>query len=221
MIGATASTTRLVVVRHGEANGNREFRYLGSTDEPLTARGQEQAAELAQALAAFHLEAIYASPLLRAVATARAVAEMARLEVRIEEDLRESTYGDWEGLTRGEVAARDADLLRRWESDPDVAPPGAGESLRDTQRRIAACADRLARAHPGATLGLVSHVGPVKALVCHALGIGPEGARRMWLDPASVSIVEWPCAPGGRTMVRLYNATPNPAGRGHWLASRR
>jgi broad specificity phosphatase PhoE len=218
---ATALTTRLVLVRHGEANGNREFRYLGSTDEPLTARGQEQAAAVARALAPFRLEAIYASPLQRAVATAQAIAAAARLEVRIEAELRESAYGDWEGLTRGEVAARDANLLRRWESDPDVAPPGAGESLRDTQRRIAACADRLAQLHAGATLALVSHVGPVKALVCHALGIGPEGARRMWLDPASVSIVEWPCAPGGRAMVRLYNATPNPAERGHWLASGR
>jgi ribonuclease H / adenosylcobalamin/alpha-ribazole phosphatase len=219
-VSATApeGLTRLALVRHGETSGNREMRYLGSTDQPLTDRGRTQADEVAWALTAYPLQAVYTSPLARAAATAEAIARMAKLEVRIEPGLRETDYGDWEGLTRAEALARDGERLRQWEADPDVAPLGGGESLRQTQHRVAACVDQLALAHPGLTLALVTHVGPVKGLVCRALGLGPEGARRMWLDPASITIVDWPASRGGQAILRLYNVTSHLAEGARWLA---
>jgi broad specificity phosphatase PhoE len=224
-VSATSATSaqvaegvaRLVLVRHGEAGGNRELRYLGSTDAPLTERGRAQAEHVARALVAFRLDAVYASPLARAMETAEAIARAAGLAARIEPDLRESAYGAWEGLTRAEVLAREPDLLRAWEADPDVAPPGGGESLGATQRRVVACAGALAMRHPGATVALVSHVGPVKALVCHALGLGPQGARRMWLDPASITVLDWPLAPGRTGPLRLYNATGHLPDGVRWM----
>lgn len=218
MSGALPATkARLVLARHGEAGGNRELRYLGDSDVPLTAHGQEQAEQLARALAAFRLDAIYTSPLARAAETAHAIGRVAGLTPRVEPDLRESAYGAWEGLTRAEVLARDAETLRRWEADPDVAPPGGGESLRATQRRVVACVAALAARHPGATLALVSHVGPVKALVCHALGLGPEGARRMWLDPATITVLDWPVTPGHPAALRLYNDFAHLTDGVRWL----
>jgi probable phosphoglycerate mutase len=208
--------TRLVLVRHGEASGNREMRYLGATDAPLTVRGRAQAAEVARAAAAFGLAAVYASPLRRARETAEAIAAAAGLELTVEPELRETDYGEWEGLTRREAMERAPELLRRWEADPEAAPPG-GESLAATLARVAACADALAARHAGGTLALVSHVGPIKALVCAALGLDAGGARRMWLDPASLSVVEWPAEPGRVAALRVFNASGHLSEGVRWM----
>lgn len=211
------TAVRLILVRHGEAGGNREMRYLGSSDVRLTERGRAQAEQLARTLVAFRLDAIYTSPLLRAAETAHIVSREAGHAPRVEPDLRESAYGAWEGLTRAEALASAPELLRRWETDPDVAPPDGGESLRATQRRVVSCVEAFAARHPGATLALVSHVGPIKSLVCQALGLGPEGARRMWLDPATITVLDWPVTPGQPAALRLYNAFAHLAEGVRWL----
>jgi probable phosphoglycerate mutase len=75
--------------------------------------------------------------------------------------------GTWEGLRRAEILARSADAAARhhqWEADPTCAPPG-GESLAAVQARVVACVRDLAERHAGAAVVLVSHVGPIKALV--------------------------------------------------------
>ena len=190
--------TRFVLLRHGQAEGNRELRYLGATDAPLTELGHEQARRLAVALQPFALAAIYSSPLARARDTARALAEIRGLPVTIRNDLREMDFGAWEGRTRASVLAEYSDLLADWETSAEVAPPG-GESLVAVVARVVACADALAAAHPGQTVALVSHVGPIKALVCAALGLPPAGMQRMWLDPASYCIVDWLPLPAATT----------------------
>ena len=225
---------RLVLLRHGEAEGNRELRYLGSGaagDVALTARGAAQARQAAQALAGYPLVAIYASPLRRAWLTANALADATGLAPQPAPDLREQDYGAWEGLTRAEAQARNPALHAAWEAGDDGAPPG-GESQSQLRARVVACADALAARHlaspptppqspaspsgqaqagavadtrslaspdtpiaPTPMIALVSHVGPIKALIAAALGLAPAEARRllarMWLDPASVCVVDW------------------------------
>lgn len=214
----SAHTTRFVLIRHGEAEGNRELRYLGSTDAPLTAVGQMQAAQLAQAATAYRVAAIYTSPLARARQTADAVAAATGLALVEEVELREATFGDWENRTRAEVLASDPELLTSWERSDVLAPPH-GESLAQVQKRIVACADALAGAHPGQSIALVSHVGPIKALVCATLGLPPLGARRMWLDPASLCVVDW--RPGeeryGQGTLRVFNAVAHLDPPVRWL----
>lgn len=198
--------TRFILVRHGEAEGNRELRYLGASDVALTAQGRQQAFVLAQALRALPLRAIYSSPLVRARDTAAAVAVEIGLDVVVCVDLRESDYGAWERLTRAEAQTRDATRLAAWEAGEDVTPPD-GERLADVQVRVVACADALTAHHPGQTVVVVSHVGPIKALACAALGLPPTAAHRMWLDPASISIVDWRRAEDGRVsgILRGFN----------------
>lgn len=203
---------RLVLARHGEARGNRELRYLGGrTDAPLTPRGEEQAHLLAAALAQFPAAAIYSSPLRRAHDTATAVAAALGLAVSVEEALREQDFGAWENLTRAEVQARDPARLAAWEAGAEMAPEG-GETPYALRERVVACANDLAVRYPGATLVLASHVGPIKALVCATLGLPPSGAFRMWLDPASYSVVDWRPDPDGTGLLRVFNATAHLAG---------
>lgn len=215
MSAPKAPAARLVLARHGEALGNRELRYLGGrTDAPLTARGEEQARLLAAALAGTGVSAvaIYSSPLRRAHDTATAIGAALGLPVNVDEALREQYFGAWENLTRAEVLARDPGGLAAWEAGAESAPEG-GEAPSALRARVAACADALAARHPGATIVLASHVGPIKALICAALGLPPAGAFRMWLDPASYSVVDWRPGPNaaGTGLLRAFNATAHLA----------
>src|SRR5258706_576379 len=153
---------RFVLVRHGEASGNREMRYLGATDAPLPERGQAEARQLPSALALYRPAALYTSPLLRARQTAQAVAAVLGLAVVADPRLREEDFGAWENRTRAEVQAADPQRLAAWEAGATIAPPG-GESLAAVRERGAEGADALARGHSGRTGLLATQVGPLQA----------------------------------------------------------
>lgn len=204
---------RLFLVRHGEVPANRELRYVGSRDEPLADSGVKQAESLAAALAPLPVAAVYASPLRRAAETGRRIAEAREVPLVLETRLREQAFGLWEGLTRAEVLAQDRDRLLSWEADLGTAPPG-GESLESVQERVLSLVDDLARERSGEWIALVSHVGPIKALLCTALGSPLATARRMFLDPGTLSVVDW----GERPVVRLFNAQAHLGwGAARWM----
>ena len=184
------STTRIILVRHGETAANREFRYIGTRDDALTEHGQTQARHIAEALSLLPVAAVYSSPRRRAYETALPVASRHGLTVQVVDDLREGDFGRWEGLSRAEVMAQDAEHLRAWERDTSLAPPD-GESLDAMQQRVSAVIAKLVQAHPEQTIVLVSHVGPVKAVLCTALGVPASTAFRIFLDPATISVVDW------------------------------
>jgi broad specificity phosphatase PhoE len=200
----TRSSVRLFLIRHGETASNREMRYLGERDEELAESGRAQAEGLAEALRGMPLVAVYASPLCRAEETARRIAGRVGAPLCREPRLREQRFGEWEGMTRAEVIGRGEQArveMLRWESDPGSAPPG-GESLEVVRERVLACVGELVAGHRGQWIALVSHVGPIKALMCAALGVPLAAARRMFLDPGTLSIVDW----GDPPVVRLFNA---------------
>ncbi|HKW23703.1 MAG TPA: histidine phosphatase family protein, partial [Ktedonobacterales bacterium] len=103
---AAPPAVRLILARHGEAEGSREYRFNGSSDVPLTPHGVAQARLVADALYSLAPVAIYASPLARARATAEAIATRANLTVEIQPNLREQSYGSWERLTADEARQR-------------------------------------------------------------------------------------------------------------------
>lgn len=199
-----SAPVRLFLVRHGEVGANVELRYLGHRDDPLSERGAWQAVQLAQAFVALPVKAIYTSPLRRAADTAAEIGRVHQLPVQVDERLREAGFGNWEGATRAEVLARspeDGALLAAWEGDPGVAPPG-GESLQAIQTRVLTFVQEVAAGRPGEDIVLVSHVGPIKAILCAALQVPLTTARHLFLDPATISVVDWAAQP----VVRLFNA---------------
>ena len=199
-------TTRLFLIRHGETLANREFRYIGARDDALSESGERQAEQLAAALATLPLSAIYSSPLQRACKTALAIATAHQCEVQVASELRECDFGAWEGRTRAEVLAgnpEDVQRLQAWERDPATAPPG-GESFAAMQQRVCAFVEQLTQKHPDQSLALVSHVGPIKVLLASALDAPLSASFRIFLDPATISVIDW--QPGGRALVRLVNS---------------
>jgi probable phosphoglycerate mutase len=185
---------------------NREYRYIGTRDDPLSEHGQTQALQIAEALSEFPIAAVYSSPLQRTFNTALPIAASHKLEVQRVNDLRECDFGVWEGLSRAEVLERspeDSQRLRDWEHNTSVAPPG-GESFEELQQRVIAAVARLAHEHPDQAIVLVSHVGPIKVLLSTALGAPVASVFRIFLDPATISVVDWRDA--AYATVRLVNS---------------
>jgi len=209
----TPPVVRLILARHGEAEGSREYRFNGSSDVPLTQHGVAQARLLADALYPLAPVAVYSSPLARARATAEAIASRANLAVEIQPNLREQSYGSWERLTADEARQRDPKRFAAWSAGQRIAPP-AGETLSAVRQRVVACVCELAERHAGETVVLVAHVGPIKALLCAALGLPLSGARRFWIDPASYSVVDWRVTADGqlRLLVRSVNVVSHLSG---------
>ncbi|MEV2192380.1 bifunctional RNase H/acid phosphatase [Streptomyces phaeochromogenes] len=200
--------TTLVLLRHGETPLTPQKRFSGSggSDPALSDTGRHQADRVATALAARGtVQDVIASPLSRCRETAAIVAARLGLDVRIEDGLRETDFGAWEGLTFAEVRDRYPDDMSAWLSSPDAEPTGGGESFEAVAHRVAAARDELLAAHAGRTVLLVSHVTPIKTLVRLALGAPPEALFRMELSAASLSVVAY--YGDGNASVRLLNDT--------------
>jgi probable phosphoglycerate mutase len=197
-----------VLLRHGETPLTPQKRFSGSggSDPSLSEVGREQAERAAAVLARRGtVQAIVTSPLARTRETAGIIAARLGLDVSVEDGLRETDFGAWEGLTFGEVGERHPDDLSAWLSSPDAEPTGGGESFAATATRVAATRDKLIAAYAGRTVLLVTHVTPIKTLVRLALGAPPEALFRMELSAASLSAVAYYA--DGNASVRLFNDT--------------
>ncbi|MEI7611728.1 MAG: histidine phosphatase family protein [Betaproteobacteria bacterium] len=173
----TTIKTRLCFVRHGETAWNAEQRMQGHKDLPLNEDGLAQAEQAAHYFISQQVAALYSSDLQRAQQTARPIGEVLNLSVALLPELRERNYGRCEGMIRSEIVAvypEDARALR--ERLPDYVVPG-GESIRQHQQRVLECVGRLARAHAGQAIVIVTHGGVLDLVYRHATGMALEKRR--------------------------------------------
>jgi broad specificity phosphatase PhoE len=192
----------LILVRHGESTGNADGLLLGRIDAPLTERGLTQAKAAGRSVAG--ATRLISSPLARARDTAEALGT--GLPVEIDDRWIEVDYGEFDGRPLGSVPD---EVWTRWRSDPGYRPPG-GESLCEAGSRVrSACEDLFATDGEGArgpgAVVVVSHVSPIKAATCWALGLGDEGAWRLYLATGSVTRISWGAE--GPVLSR-FNETP-------------
>jgi broad specificity phosphatase PhoE len=203
--GARGEPTRLLLLRHGQTQLSTERRYSGRGNPALTDAGQRQAEAAAQHLGPRGgIAAVITSPLQRAYDTAAKAAKALGLDVTVDDDLIETDFGAWEGLTFSEAAEKDPDLHRKWLRDTSVTPP-EGESFDSVAQRVHRVRGRIISEHAGETVLVVSHVTPIKTLLRLALDAGPGILYRLHLDLASLSIAEF--YPDGASSVRLVNDT--------------
>ena len=203
--GNQGAPTRMLLPRHGQTELSRQRRYSGRGNPELTETGRAQADAAARYLAGRGgVEAVVTSPLQRSYDTAAAAAKALGLEVRVDDDLIETDFGAWEGLTFREAAERDPDLHLQWLRNTSLRPPG-GESFDDVQQRVQRARNRIIAEHGGGTVLVVSHVTPIKTMLRLALDAGTSILQRLHLDLASLSIAEF--YPDGNASVRLVNQT--------------
>jgi alpha-ribazole phosphatase len=182
--------SKLYLVRHGRTKLHKDDRFWGKTDVDLSDIGIRQAEQLRDRLAKEKLQAVYASKLSRAQATAEIMVADRKLAITTREELDECNFGYVEGLTFEEISLKYPELSREL-SVPgmDTRFPG-GESFEELDRRVLAFIDKLKRNNPRDNILIVSHGGPIRLMICHLMGIDIKHWRQLRVDPASLSIVE-------------------------------
>jgi broad specificity phosphatase PhoE len=183
--------TRIILVRHGETEWNREERFRGRIDVDLNETGRAQAEACARTIAArWKPSAVYSSPLSRAVHTAEPIAHRCGLPVRRLEGLTDIDYGEWHGLTPDDARRRWPDLTEAWLRTPGrVGPPG-GESLRALQARVLAAVQLLARTHGNDTIVAVAHTVVNRVLLLAAVDADLDAFFRMGQATGAINVIE-------------------------------
>ncbi|MBQ2735092.1 MAG: histidine phosphatase family protein [Clostridia bacterium] len=184
--------TTLIVVRHGYSEGNREQRFVGHGEVPLTAIGREQAICTAEYLKDYKIDRIYSSDLIRAMQTAIPTAKMHGLPIYPMEELREIFAGDWEGGNYADLLEKYPESYGKWIHDIGNAHPDGGEGVVEMTARVFSAVDRIIKENEGKCVAIFTHGTPARMLGCRWLGIPlSEAAKVPFCGNASVSIAEF------------------------------
>jgi broad specificity phosphatase PhoE len=162
--------TQIILVRHGETEWNVKEVFRGRIDIELNETGLKQAQLLAKYLSDIKIDAIYSSPLKRALTTAEIMASYHKLKVEIAPGLIDFDYGEWQGLPHQEVRDKYSRLYAQWINHPDRLRMPAGESLDEVRKRAMSVVDRVIAKYEGSVV-LVSHRVVNKVLICALLGL--------------------------------------------------
>jgi broad specificity phosphatase PhoE len=186
---------RLILVRHGETEWNRQRRVQGLSDLALNETGRKQAEALGRALRNEKIDAIYSSPLRRAQETARAIASFHNVDVEILDGLKELDVGDVDGMTYEDMKIHHGEFFTRWMTDfTSVRLPGGGfvPELRD--QCCTAIADIVQKERlesDDRVVVVVTHFFPIMCIICSSMGLDLSHCRRLRVDLASISALDF------------------------------
>lgn len=180
----------LLLVRHGETDFNKEARVLGHTDCPLNRVGRSQARAAAAVLEKRQIDSVYASPLVRALETARDIAAVKGLEVETIDGLKEADAGDLDGLKVEEMHSKFPEFVKNWKEDIGNTHMPGGESLAQVQERAWKATTDLFARHPKGTVVAVTHNFTIICIVCKALNLPISYFRKFDLDLGSITSIK-------------------------------
>jgi broad specificity phosphatase PhoE len=208
-----STTTHVIIIRHGQSQGNAEGRFGGHTDTPLSARGRKQAEATARALAAEKFAAIYSSDLPRAIETASPLAKLTGVQLQTTDALRERSVGVMEGLTFEEAAEQHPEqyqaLLRR---DFEHVLLG-GESYRQTLDRASRKLDEAIEENRGGRIAFFAHTGTICILILHLMGaLDAPDLKPVWIATANCGVARFDLRDDGFIRVVTINDTHHLAG---------
>ncbi len=180
----------IYLVRHGETESNKEKKYQGWMDSPLSAQGLVQAEKAALFLGGKKIEAVFCSDLQRALHTARVIGSSCGLVPEITPLLREINFGRWEGLTYEEIEAHWGYEVKRWFDDPFKRSAPGGETIKQVCERMVSFLDGLlASNREYRRIAAVSHGGAIRALLQHVLRLDRDNFWNLKINNASISLV--------------------------------
>lgn len=184
--------TRVLLVRHGGTVFSAADRFAGSSNIDLSDEGRDQAAKLGVRLATAKIDAVYASPMRRAVDTARLIIGSRKIDIQQMDGLREVDHGEWEGLVHKDVEHEFADEYRAWDADPFVeAPPGGETGLQVLNRALPALRE-IVIDNPGRIILVASHKATNRILLCSLLGMDMRSYRdAIAQDLACLNVLEF------------------------------
>jgi broad specificity phosphatase PhoE len=177
---------KLLLIRHGQTIWNTQMRTQGHTDIELDDIGRRQADRLAQRLSRIQLDAVYASPLSRAMNTARVIAEQQGLAAVSHPLLMERNFGIWEGEPFRMLLEKYPDQVRQWEKDPVLYTPPQAEPLSDVLDRCVRFLRELAETYSEEqTVLVIGHSIPLRLMIAHLIGLPPQRILSLRLDNAA------------------------------------
>lgn len=193
----------LYLIRHGETESNKERRYQGWSESPLSDIGLRQAEKASFFLASQEIDALFCSDLNRALHTARVIGAGCGLKPEITPLLREIHFGEWEGLTFDQIEASWGDRISAWLDNPFERSAPGGETLKEVCDRMLEFIEHLSKNCPDSkSIAAVSHGGSIRALLYQVLNLDLESFWKMKIDNASVSLIR---NENGRFKVVYYN----------------
>ncbi len=183
--------TTILLVRHGQTEWNRIERFRGRVDIELNSNGQIQAQKTALKIQKhWQPEAIFSSPLKRAVQTAHAIAELTNVRLELTPDLVDIDYGEWHGLTTEETRLKWPDQLDAWFRHPEQAQIPGGENLFEVQSRAMSTITSAIDAYPNHTIVMVSHTVVNRLILLGILGIGVEHFWQIRQEPCAINVID-------------------------------
>lgn len=195
---------RIILIRHGQTEWNRQERFRGWVDIDLDEMGIRQAEAAAPRIVQWEVTAIYSSPLKRAMATAQIIANRLSLPVAALEGINDMNFGIWQGLSIEETKGNYPELFDLWRYSPQSLQIPQGESLEDVRKRVVATIDDLTSRHQNATIALVTHRVVCKVLLCHLLGLDNSHFWQLAQDATAINLFE---INEGKATVTLLNDT--------------
>jgi len=179
--------TQIILVRHGETEWNVKEVFRGRIDIELNETGMKQAELLAKYLSYLRIDAIYSSPLRRALTTAKIMASYHKLDVVVNPGLIDFEYGEWQGLSHQEAKDKYKELYAQWTNRPDLVRIPAGERLDEVRERAMSVVDRVIAKYEGSVV-LVSHRVVNKVLICALLGLDNSHFWNIRQDTCGITI---------------------------------
>jgi len=209
-----SSGPRLLLVRHGETDWNRQGRFQGQIDIPLNANGQRQAEAAGRALASVHIDRAYTSSMARPRQTAEAILRShPGVPLTSSRGLVEIGHGLWEGQLEAEIAAGWPELLSAWKQAPQTVQMPEGENLQQVWDRSLQAWQRIAGTlASGETALVVAHDAVNKTILCALLGLTPADIWMVKQGNGGITVIDYPQGPDGPPLVAAMNLTHHLGG---------
>jgi broad specificity phosphatase PhoE len=178
----------LILIRHGETDWNKDRVFRGQMDMRMNAMGIAQADATAEALKGVVFDAIFSSPLKRALVTSRRIAKPHEIEVRVSDGFSDMHFGSWQGLTEAQVEERNAPMLRKWKTSPAHFRPPGGESTKKVWKRVNSQLREILFTCGTGTVVIVSHRVPLKMMTAYLLNKKRGDIHMIKHDPCAMSV---------------------------------
>ncbi len=205
--------SRLLLVRHGETDWNRQTRFQGQIDVPLNDNGQGQSQLCAEFLKDIPIDFAVTSPMLRPKETAQIILKY-HPNVQLEEhaDLREISHGLWEGKLEAEIEQMYPGSLHHWRESPASVQMPEGENLQQVWTRAIAAWNSIVTKAGSQTGLVVAHDATNKVILCHILGLDLEDFWKIKQGNGAVSVIDYPQGPEGSPVLQALNVTTHLGG---------
>ena len=194
---------KIILIRHGQTQWNKEELFRGRSDIPLDEVGIKQAKAITKRLSLFGIKTVYSSPLKRALETAQIIAKRFNLKAKVVDDLIDFDFGEWQGLGLKDVQEQFPETYQKWLKEPYLVNIPNGENLDTVRQRVSKALNKIVKGQQDDVV-VVSHRVINKVLILAALSLDNSYFWQIKQDVGAISVLDYE---GGTLALTLLNDT--------------